>query len=104
MGVGSKMVKLKTLKDLAKREHFIAEIVDTNKWGTIPMVSYNGELSAEILRNTYVSLEDIKAEAIKWIQHLDKKAKNQNLTMEERGQMLRDFWMEKFNITSEDLK
>jgi len=42
----------------------------------------------------------IKEEAIKWVKHSDKIANDPESPQDE----LRDFWMDRFNITEEDLK
>ena len=109
------MTKLKTLKDLVEKEHFKAVIEHTNKWGTIPMVNYNGDLSAEMMRNTHVSLIKLKQEAIKWVKNWRSEIRylqEQSLTKDPRDLLTEikyyegkiDATMELNNITKEDLK
>lgn len=71
------MTDLKTLKDL----EFVDEAV-RNK------TSY------------LVNSTDLRQEAIKWVKESDKIAENPESSQDS----LRDFWLERFNLTEEDLK
>jgi len=94
-------MKLRTLKDMQKKEHFKAVMENTQKWGTIPMVNYNGSLSAEIFRNTHVDINELKEEAIKWVKEEREKYGFMGIAVN-NNQLKR--WMKRFNITEEDLK